>query len=87
MELDQALDDREPHAEPAPAAVGALGFLGEDLEDVRQEVGPDARAMVGDRDRGAAVGERGEAHRHPTRGGQAGAELDRVVQQLGDRLR
>ena len=50
VQLDEVAHDREAEAEAAVRARGAAVGLAEALEHVRQEVGRDARAGVGDRD-------------------------------------
>ena len=48
MQLHQVLDQREPDAQAALRAVQRLVGLGEQVEDVRQEVRRDAGALVRD---------------------------------------
>ena len=50
VQLDQVAHDGEPEAEPAVAARGGAVELAEAVEDVRQELGRDAGAVVGDDD-------------------------------------
>ena len=48
VELDQPANEREPDAEPALRAVVRVRALHEEVEDPRQQIGPDADAGVGD---------------------------------------
>src|SRR5262249_16796884 len=50
VRLHEALDDREPEPQPSVLAGRRGVALAEPLEDMREELGPDAVASVGDGD-------------------------------------
>jgi len=82
VQFYQAADDGEADAEPAVLArAGAVG-LTEVLEDVRQKVGTDPRAVIGDDDLGL-LARALERDFDPT---AFGRELDGVRQQVPDHL-
>ena len=74
VQLDEVADDGEAEAEAAVAPGDGRVGLAEAVEDVREELGRDSLAGVGDRDLRLAVGPL-EPHLHPAAGG---GELDGV---------
>ena len=82
VEVDQVLDERQAQAEPPVGPLEAGVGLPEALEDVGEELGGDALAVVADleHDRGAHAG-----HAHPDVPA-AGGELDGVAEQVPHHL-
>ena len=82
VQLDQLLDDRQAQPQPAVAA-GRRGVgLAEPLEDVRQELGPDAHAGVDDGDLDVRV----DPLQEHLDAAPLGRELHGVGQQVPDDL-
>jgi hypothetical protein len=82
VRLDEALDEREPEAQPAVRARRRHVRLPEALEDVRQEFGRDALALVFHLDARRAVLP-ADAHAHAP---ALARELDGVVQEVPEDL-
>src|SRR6185295_20330859 len=78
VELDEVPHNREADAEPAEPAGAAALCLAKPLEDMRQKLGDDADAVVGDRELDILViSPQADPHL-----AAVGRELDRVREQI-----
>ena len=82
MQLGQAPHQREPDAEAAARAVDGVVRLHEQIEDLRQHVGRDADALVGDPQHGV-VAFAADEHADDA---VAARELERVGNEVADDL-
>src|SRR5262249_54831210 len=82
MKLDQALDEGQAQAEPAPSTVKGLPPLHEDIENGRQSVGLDTETGISDpQDTVAALGGDDQLDTSSRR-----RELQRVIEKIRNHL-
>ena len=82
VQLDEVTHDRQSEPEPAVLPADRAVGLAEPLEDERQKVGGDARAVVGDRQAQAVAGLR----QHDVDPAAIRRELDRIDDEIADDL-